>query len=208
MCIRRGDRTRTCGLMLPKHAIYQLIYTPWSTPIFMCTIQNVVEVNCVCRVGRTRTDNNPASKAGNLSLWIATRIVGIQGIEPWLRGPKPRVMSHYTIFQYNSYPTRIRTLNDCTKNSSVTVTPSDNEIENIRKSVCLFFPIKSWCNSYLRFNFCGQQWTRTTPLRTRFTVWLPYPNDFCDPSCDYFVLGNVSPRWKFCLIHILLPNCA
>jgi hypothetical protein len=28
---------------------------------------------------------------------------------------------------------------------------------------------------------CGQQWTRTTPVRTRFTVWLPYPNDFCYP---------------------------
>ena len=193
MCIRRGDRTRTCGLMLPKHAIYQLIYTPFK----------------ICRVGRTRTDNNPASKAGNLSLWIATRIVGIQGIEPWLRGPKPRVMSHYTIFQYKSYPTRIRTLNDCTKNSSVTVTPSDNEIENIRKSICLFFPIKSWCNSYLRFNFCESNRNRTysgkcqrcyRPLRLSSSGVLP--------SCDYFVLGNVSPRWKFCLIHILLPNCA
>jgi len=28
---------------------------------------------------------------------------------------------------------------------------------------------------------CGQQWTRTTPVRTCFTDRLPYPNDFCYP---------------------------
>lgn len=31
------------------------------------------------------------------------------------------------------------------------------------------------------FLVCGQQWTRTTPLRTDFTDRLPYPNDFCHP---------------------------
>jgi hypothetical protein len=29
--------------------------------------------------------------------------------------------------------------------------------------------------------YCGTWWTRTTPVRTKFTVSLPYPNDFQFP---------------------------
>ena len=45
------------------------------------------------------------------------------------------------------------------------------------------------CNSILRFysfyfneRFCGTWWTRTTPVKTKFTVSLPYPNDFQFPN--------------------------
>ena len=36
-------------------------------------------------------------------------------------------------------------------------------------------------NTVILTNNSGQQWTRTTPVRTDFTDRLPYPNDFCYP---------------------------
>jgi hypothetical protein len=51
----------------------------------------------------------------------------------------------------------------------------------------------------------GQQWTRTTPVKTDFTDRLPYPNDFCYPIV--VLLEGIEPPfhpYQRCVLTILL----
>ncbi len=44
----RGDRTRTCDIMVPNHALYQLSYTPQNRGIIMSEAGPIVK----CSSGR------------------------------------------------------------------------------------------------------------------------------------------------------------